>query len=206
MNQALGKMVNIGLRLANREKIGRPEEENYFPRGIVVDELSEKNAAERAIDMLMAKVRGESVVPEIELAKFDRLSPAPPISDLSTAKIALVTDGGLVLKGNPDGFEPRSASRLCILHVPGKEALSEQEFEGHHAGYSTSYVNQDPNRLVPLDAMRILEREGVIGKLHDKIYATAGVAASLENARRIGRLIVEQLRAEGVSGVIQTST
>jgi glycine reductase len=117
-----------------------------------------------------------------------------------------VTDGGLIRKGNPDNFEPRSASRLGILDVTGKDRLAPEEFEGHHSGYDTRYVSQDPNRLVPLDVLRVLEKQGMIGKVHDRIYATAGVAASLENATRIGRLIVEQLLREGVEGVIQTST
>ena len=30
--------------------------------------------------------------------------------------------------------------------------------------------------LVPLDAMRELEREGVIGKLHNRIYLNVGVS------------------------------
>ena len=46
----------------------------------------------------------------------------------------------------------------------------------------------------------------LIGRLNDKIYATAGVATSLDNARTIGQGIAEKLKADGVDGVILTST
>lgn len=38
--------------------------------------------------------------------------------------------------------------------------VSKQELQ------SNSFSNADPNRLVPVDSMRTLEKEGVIGKLH----------------------------------------
>jgi glycine reductase len=60
--------------------------------------------------------------------------------------------------------------------------------------------------LVPVDVLRELEREGIIGKLHDRFYSTTGVANIVEVMRRLGQRIAEELKAEGVSGVILTST
>jgi glycine reductase len=59
---------------------------------------------------------------------------------------------------------------------------------------------------VPLDVLRELEKEGVIGKVHEKIYTTAGVATSLKNAEMIARGIVKEMKANGVDAVILTST
>jgi glycine reductase len=73
-------------------------------------------------------------------------------------------------------------------------------------GYDNTTVNQDPNRLVPLDVARQLEREGIIGKIHDKFCTTAGVATPLDKCRAIGRGIAERLLEEGVSAAILTST
>jgi glycine reductase len=73
-------------------------------------------------------------------------------------------------------------------------------------GFDTDLVNQDPNRLVPLDVLRELEREGVIGKVHEKVYTTAGVATSLKNAEIIAQGIAEAMKADGVDAVILTST
>ncbi|TMA57936.1 MAG: glycine/betaine/sarcosine/D-proline family reductase selenoprotein B, partial [Deltaproteobacteria bacterium] len=61
-------------------------------------------------------------------------------------------------------------------------------------------------RLVPLDTMRDLEREGVFGKLHEFVHSTGGAHAAVENATNIGQAIAARLKAAGVTGVILTST
>jgi betaine reductase len=60
--------------------------------------------------------------------------------------------------------------------------------------------------LVPLDTMRDLEREGVIGKLHEFVHSTGGAHAAVENATDIGQAIAARLKSAGVTGVILTST
>ena len=206
MIEAISPMVNIACKLVSKEKIGKPAEEGYFTRGVIVNEPIDKNAAERAVSMVLAKIKGEHFEPELEPPKFERVKPAPPVKDLSSVTIALITDGGLVPKGNPDKMASHKSTRFASYNIKGLSALSAEEFEVYHIGYETAFVNQDPNRLVPLDVMRDLEKEGVIGKLHKMCYATAGVSTSLENAKNIGRGIAEQLIAEGVSGAILTST
>ena len=109
-------------------------------------------------------------------------------------------------KGNPDKMESHRSTRFASYNVKGLDFLSSKDFEANHMGYETEYIGQDPNRLVPLDVMRDLEKEGVIGKLHDKVYATAGVGTSLANSKEIGQGIAEQLKADRVAGVILTST
>ena len=58
----------------------------------------------------------------------------------------------------------------------------------------------------PLDVLREMEQEKVIGKVHERFYTTTGVATKLEIARRMGQSIAARLKADGVSGVILTST
>lgn len=200
------RMVNLALKMVNNEKIGKPLEEGYFPRGIIKNEPIDTSAAERAVSMVLAKIMGEPYEPELELPKFDRVKPPPPIKNIKSAKIALVTDGGLVPKGNPDKLESHKATRFAIYNIEGLDSLSSKDFEANHIGYETGYVDQDPNRLVPLDVMRDLEKQGVFGELVNKIYATAGVGTSLDNAKRIGEGIAEQLKHDGVDAVILTST
>jgi glycine reductase len=142
----------------------------------------------------------------VHLPKYDRVKPAPGIKDIRSATIALVTDGGLVPKGNPDRIESRQATRFGSYSIKGITALNPGDYEVNHVGYDSIFVTQDPHRLVPVDVMRDLERERVIGKLHETFYATTGVVTPVENARKMGQAIAEQLKAEGVSGVILTST
>jgi glycine reductase len=85
-------------------------------------------------------------------------------------------------------------------------SLDADRFDAVHSGYDTAIANQDPNRLVPVDAVRELEHYGVIGKLHEYVHSTGGAHAAVENATQIGRQIADQLKAAGVNGVILTST
>jgi len=206
MAEAVSLMVNIACKLAVGGRIGRPAEEGYFPRGVIRNEPSDRNAAERAISMVLAKIQGEPFEPEIELPKFDKVQPAPPIKDLASAKIALVTDGGLVPKGNPGKLEHRRATKFGSYSIKGLNTLVAGDFEGNHIGYDTVFVNQDPNRLVPLDVMRDLEKEGVIGELNNTYYVLAGVGTGPESAKNLGQGIAERLKIDGVMAVLLTST
>jgi len=80
------------------------------------------------------------------------------------------------------------------------------EYEVSHEGYDSIFVRQDPNRLVPVDVLRDLEREGLIGRLHNTFYSTTGVANIVAVMQKLGREIAEDLLAAAVSGVILTST
>ncbi len=206
MNETIKKMVNLALKIVDGVKIGKPTEEGYFARGTIKNEPSDKTAAERAVDMVMAKIKGEKFESELEVPQFDRVDPPPAIKDLSSAKIALVTDGGLVPKGNPDNMASHKSTRFASYDITDMKTLSSADFEGNHLGYDTVFVDQDPNRLVPLDIMRVLEGEGIIGELNNKMYATAGVATSIDNAKNIGKGIAKELKDAGVDAVILTST
>ena len=50
--------------------------------------------------MLMKKMRGEPFKSELLPPDFDVVEPAPPVQDLKTARLALVTDGGLIPESN----------------------------------------------------------------------------------------------------------
>ena len=79
-------------------------------------------------------------------------------------------------------------------------------WEPIHGGYDSTWARLDPNRVVPLDALRSLEREHVFAALHDYYYVTVGVGTAVNNARRFGEEIARELHAAGVQGVILTAT
>jgi glycine reductase len=206
MVPTLQRMAALGVKLARREVIGKPENEGYLARGIKRNEFAAKPPAERAVDMLLAKLRGEKFISEIAPPKFAGSKPAAPLRDLSSAVIALVTDGGLVPEGNPDNIEPGRPTRFTTIPIAGVDSLDADKYDAVHSGYDTVFANRDPNRLVPLDTMRELERDGVIGKLHEFVHSTGGAHAAVENATVIGKDIAQRLKAAGVTGVILTST
>jgi glycine reductase len=206
MVPVLNRMASLGLKLVRGASVGRPEDEGYIPRGIKRNEFASKPPAERAVDMLLAKMHGAPFKSEIAAPEFHHIKPAGAIRKMSSAVIALVTDGGLVPEGNPERMEPGRPTRFTSLSIEGVECLDASDYDVVHSGFDTALANQDPHRLVPLDVMRQLERDGVIGRVHEFIHATGGAHAAVENATRIGEGIAGRLKSAGVDGVILTST
>jgi len=206
MVDAVSKMVSIVTRLADGQRVGKPSEEGYFSRGLMTNDLSAQTGAERAVAMLLDKLKGKPFESEISLPQYDRVEPAPKIQDMGSATVALITDGGLVPTGNPDKIESVGATKFGAYSIEGVDGLHPDDYEVYHIGYDPIFVHEDPNRLVPVDVLRDLEKEGAIGKLHNKFYTTAGAVCIVENIRRIGQAIADELKAEGVSCAILTST
>jgi glycine reductase len=200
------RVVALGLKLVRRERLGPPTGEGYFARGVTHNVVATQNAAARATAMLLDKLAGRPFTSEVPLPDFPRVAAPRLMKTLDGATIALVTDGGLVPQGNPDRIEMLAATRYGAYSIEGKTELEPAKYDNVHRGYDTSYVKQDPHRLVPVDVARELEQSGAIGKLHETVYSTVGVATTLTNSARMGREIAEQLRAAGVDAVILTST
>jgi len=206
MTDAVAKMANLAYKLSTGQEIGLLSEEGYIRRGFQKTILVNKIGAQRAVDMLVARLRGEPFETELHLPKFERAKPPAAIKTLSSAKIAIVTDGGLVPKGNPDNIERLTATRYGKYKLAGVDHLNPEDYEVFHVGYDNTPVLQDPNRLVPLDVMRDLEKEGVIGEVGENFYSTSGVATTLISSKKMGKAVAERLKEEGVDGVILTST
>jgi glycine reductase len=207
MQEAMAAIARVGLRLARGEGLLPAAEDGRIPKGYRADWPAPERAATRAVRMLVAKLRGEAVVTEVELPNpAEVVPPAPAVSDLASATVALVTEGGLVPTGNPDRIESSSATRWARYPV---EMLAENGgagFSSIHAGYDSQWVDADPDRMVPLDALRALAAEGVIGAVHPYFYVTTGTGTTVTHGERIGQEIAEQLISDGVQAVIVTST
>ncbi len=206
MKRILPRMVALARKILDKEPIGLPHEEGYFPRGVRINIRADKRGSRRAVEMLLKKLQGEPFVTELPLPQFDRVLPAPPIATLSEAVIALVTEGGIVPKGNPDRIEAHNASKYCKYFIGNLDDLTGEAFQTAHGGYDPVYANEDPDRVLPLDAARLMEKEGAFGKLYDYYYVTVGNVTAVASAARYGREIGELLREDGVQGVILTST
>ena len=188
------------------ESIERFKEEYclQIPRRFTVQAAAPDSV--RAVDMLLAKLKGarfESEIPRIEAAPH----PIPAaIEDLKQATLAVVSEGGLVPKGNPDRLESSRGTKYFKYSIQGRDDLKSGEFEAMHTGYDTSTVNAAPDRLIPVDAMRQLERAGRFGKLHDYYYVTTGTGAMPAKMQELGVGIAQELSASGVTGVVLTAT
>lgn len=205
MRLAVKAVVDVASTLVE----GRhPEKGSFLPRGVRELTLMDTRGATRAVVMLAARLSGEPVTTELPLPKFDRVDPAPPLRDVSTATIILATEGGLALKGNPDGIEMSMATRFGCYSLEGLDRMDPALFVVAHGGYDNRVAQEDPNRLLPLDVLRELENEKAIAKVAEFFYTTSGNATSVENATRFGKAIAEDIRRrfkENV-GVIFTAT
>ena len=206
MKRIIPKMVHLGKKILDKAPIGLPQEEGCFPRGVRINVRAEKRGSKRAVEMLLKKLKGDPFVTELPLPSFDRVPPAPPIGDLAGAVIALVTEGGIVPRGNPDRIEAHNASKYCKYFIGNLNDLTGEAYQTAHGGYDPVYANDDPDRVLPLDAARLMEKEGAFGKLYDYYYVTVGNVTAVASAARYGHEIGELLRKDGVQGVILTST
>ncbi len=206
LRRSLPLMLGIGVRLVDGLPVGSPQEEGYLPRGVRINVRAPKRGSSRAVDMLLKKLAGEPFETELPMPTYDRVHPAPPLMDLARAVIAIGTEGGIVPRGNPDRIEAHNASKWCRYDIAGVDGLQEGDYEVAHGGFDPVAANKDPDRVLPLDAARILEREGRFRKLNDWYPVTVGNVTAVRSAEKYGREMGEALKNEGVQGVILTST
>lgn len=208
MGKDMGAMAKFGNKILNDEELLSADEEGYFGRGIRKQIWLDPpvNATDRVIDMLLKKVNDEPFETELPIPEQDMVDIAKPIKDLSKAKIALVTSGGIVPLDNPDQIQSASATRWGKYDVDGVDSLSPEVFKTIHAGFDPAAANDDPNVIVPLDVMRTFEKEGKIGEVHNYFYSTVGTGTTEAEAARMGKEIVKDLEEAHVDGVIMIST
>ncbi len=206
MREALPQLAALTLKLAKKEAIGSPAEEGYIERGIRRNYFASDRGSKRAVDMLVKKIKGEEFVTEFKMPVFDRVDPNPPVVDMAHAKIALVTSGGIVPKHNPDHIESSSASKFGKYDIDGVMDLTAETYETAHGGYDPTYANNDSDRVLPVDVLRQMEKEGRIGSLHRYFYTTVGNGTAVASSKKFGETIAKELIADGVTAVILTST
>ena len=156
--------------------------------------------------MLLAKLNGKPFTTEYPMPSFDRVEPNPAVKDMAHATVALVTSGGIVPKGNPDHIESSNASKYGEYDITGVNDLTADTYETAHGGYDPSYANQDADRVLPVDVLRDLEKEHVIGKLYNKFYTTVGNGTAVASAKAFAEEIGKKLKEDHVDAVILTST
>lgn len=205
LRKAVPVMAKLILKQMKGEKIGTPKEEGYIERGLRINKFYEKLGAERAVEMLIKKLRGEEFETEYKMPVFDRVTPRAPVKDITKATIALVTSGGIVPFGNPDHIAASSAQNYGEYCIAGVTDLKKGEYQTAHGGYDQTYANDDPDRVLPVDVLRKMESEHKIGKLYDYYYATVGNGTGVANAKRFGTEIGQKLHGK-VDAVILTST
>ncbi len=206
LRKTLPQFVNLIKKLAEGREILGPSVEGYLERGIRVNYFAEKRGAARGMDMLIKKMAGEPFETDLPMPKFDRVPPAAPIQDIKSAKIAIVTSGGIVPHGNPDHIESSNATKYGVYSIEGMDRMSSEDFTTIHGGYDRQFVMADPNLVVPLDVLREMEKEGEFGELVNYFCTTTGTGTATGSAAKFGDSIGQRFTEEHVDGVILVST
>ena len=190
------------MRLVAWENLPKPEEYNYFSRNLLRNEYCEKSIAERSVDNILAKLKGEPFESEVICEAFEIVPPPAPIEDSSKCDIALISDGGLVPKGNPDRLPTRSNLKWGSYDI---ESLF-GDYEIAHAGYLNDHILERPDRLVPYDVMKEMEEAGKIGKLHHTFFSTSGNCTVARRCGEMGEEMGVEFKKREIAAAILTST
>jgi glycine reductase len=206
MPAALDHLARVALRLGRGEELGPAEVEGYFPRGFRPTVATGQPAAERALAMLLARLGGAPYRTEIPIEPTEAVPPPPPVRDVARARLAVVTEGGIVPSNNPDRFGSSRVSKWVAYPIGGLDDLTDESHESIHGGFDTRWADEDPDRIVPLDALRALQNDGRVGSLVDQCYVTMGNGGQIATMTRIGQEIGQALQEQGVDAVVLTAT
>ena len=208
MRQDVEKLAGYAVRAFRGEPLFWADREGYFGRGIRRQVFPEQpvSAADRAVDMLLARLQGRPFETELPIRLAKQIPPAPAVANLKTAKIALMTTGGIVPVENPDRIQSASATRWGKYDISHLDRLESGVFKTIHAGYDPTEADKNPNVVMPVDAVKALEKEGFFGSLHPYFYSTVGTGTTQSEAQRMAEEIYQELHEAEVSAVLLTST
>jgi glycine reductase len=205
MAASVERLARIVARLAANEPVTAAERADCIQRDIRSNVFSDQPGAVRAVEMLLAKMGGAAFQSEQETPHFPRVQPAPPI-EVPLSKIALVSTGGLVPKGNPDRLESSAATQWMRYSIAGRASLTPEDFECIHGGIDVTHINAYPNRMIPLDICAEFRAKGLIGELDDEYYVTVGNLTPVARAEQFAIEMTALFREKEVEGVLLTSS
>ena len=94
---------------------------------------------------------------------------------------------------------------LSLIHI-SFEDLTAADHETAHGGYDPVYANEDSDRVLPVDVLRKMEKEGKIGGIYPYFFTTVGNGTAVASAKKYGEAIGKELRDAGIKAAILTST
>jgi D-proline reductase (dithiol) PrdB len=128
---------------------------------------------------------------------------SPLAKPLSQARVALLSTAGLSMKGDPP-FDMELERRNPMRGDPGWRRIDASataaDIEASHLHIDTGYVLRDLNVALPLDRLRELADEGVVGSVAASHYSIMGYQGNDTTAleRESAPAIAEAMAGEEV--------
>jgi D-proline reductase (dithiol) PrdB len=120
---------------------------------------------------------------------------------LSSAKVALVTTGGLYVEGQ----EPFERGDTSYRRIPSD--VRKEDIRIRHRGYDNGPANQDINCVYPLDRFKEMQAERKIGELSPTGYSFMGMINDTETLiKESVPEVARALKQDGVDAVFLAST
>lgn len=104
---------------------------------------------------------------------------------LSASRLGLIASGGIYVTGQV-AFHYKDDTSCRVIPTTVKTS----DLRVTHFAYDFTDARQDPNVVFPLDTLRGLQREGVIGALSEHAYTFMG---GIYSARRVREVLAPQL-------------
>jgi D-proline reductase (dithiol) PrdB len=111
----------------------------------------------------------------------------PLAKPLRRCRLALISSGGFFTPDQPPFVERDASYRL----IPKDTVL--RDLRVYHHGYRDDDADRDPNCVFPLDRLRELEREGVIGELAPQAISFVTLYSPRRDIER-GAAVAAELR------------
>lgn len=141
---------------------------------------------------LLGKIPG---LPKFEIRPWARGGP------LATRRVALITTAGLHLRDDR-AFTVESKTEYRV--IPGDVDTADIVMSHLSVNYDRSGFQQDVNVAFPIDRLRELAREGVIGSAADFHYSFMAAGSQVTKFERGARELAGLLKKDSVDAVFLT--
>ena len=115
----------------------------------------------------------------------------PLTKPVAKTRLAVISSGGFYLPDQP----PFAERDVSYRRIPKTTRLADLRI--YHHGYRDDDADRDPNCVFPLDRLRELEAEGVIGELVDPAFSFVMTYAWTREVSERGPRLAAELRELG---------
>jgi len=152
----------------------------------------------------------EGTAPQFQ---YDTAPWTPLAKPLNQVRLALISTGGVFVEGH-DPLGPNGPTQQeAVLHIQtflrGDPALATiprttpgQLLRVRHPGYDIRGALRDHNVVFPIDHLKALEAEGVIGKLADEAFSFVGATSQIRLLNQHAPRWAEHLKEQGVDAAL----